>query len=148
MPSFGRHVPKTWPKAAAPAQVGRVNSLSVDHEEQRLYWTDLDANTIESSDLSGERRRVVVGPRAGQRPFGLAQYQEFLYWTDLEGHSIEQALKSTGANRSRLLAPLKYIDDLLVFHNARQAGEPHLSPLLLSLPALFSSCSAPSRAKG
>lgn len=103
-------------------QVGRVNSLSVDHEEQRLYWTDLDANTIESSDLSGERRRVVVGPRAGQRPFGLAQYQEFLYWTDLEGHSIEQALKSTGANRSRLLAPLKYIDDLLVFHNARQAG--------------------------
>lgn len=103
-------------------QVGRVNSLSVDHGAQRLYWTDLDANTIESSDLSGDHRRTVVGARAGQRPFGLALYQEFLYWTDLEGHSIERALKSTGANRSRLLAPLKYIDDLLVFHSARQAG--------------------------
>ncbi|KAL3189934.1 hypothetical protein MRX96_020272 [Rhipicephalus microplus] len=69
-----------------------------------------------------DRQRVVVPAAAAQRPFGLTQYQEYLYWTDLEGHSIERALKSTGANRSRLLGQLKYIDDLLVFHTSRQAG--------------------------
>ncbi|KAH7969026.1 hypothetical protein HPB52_013698 [Rhipicephalus sanguineus] len=69
------------------------------------------------------RQRVAVPAAAAQRPFGLTQYQEYLYWTDLEGHSIERALKSTGANRSRLLGQLKYIDDLLVFHTSRQAGQ-------------------------
>ncbi|XP_077517260.1 low-density lipoprotein receptor-related protein 6 isoform X3 [Amblyomma americanum] len=103
-------------------QVGRVNSLTIDHADQRLYWTDIDANLIESCDMAGERRRVVVPAAVAQRPFGLTQYQEYLYWTDLEGQSIERALKSTGANRSRLLGQLKYIDDLLVFHTSRQAG--------------------------
>nr|XP_050041186.1 low-density lipoprotein receptor-related protein 6-like isoform X1 [Dermacentor andersoni] len=103
-------------------QIGRVNSLTIDHAEQRLYWTDIDANHIESCDMAGKRRRVAVPAAATQRPFGLTQYQEYLYWTDLEGKSIERALKSTGANRSRLLGQLKYIDDLLVFHTSRQAG--------------------------
>uniref|UniRef100_A0A131YQ22 Low density lipoprotein receptor-related protein 5/6 n=1 Tax=Rhipicephalus appendiculatus TaxID=34631 RepID=A0A131YQ22_RHIAP len=109
-------------KRLSNVQVGRVNSLTIDHAEQRLYWIDIDANHIGCCEMDGDRQRVVVPAAAAQRPFGLTQYQEYLYWTDLEGHSIERALKSTGANRSRLLGQLKYIDDLLVFHTSRQAG--------------------------
>lgn len=35
-------------------KVGRANDLTIDYADQRLYWTDLDTNMIESSDMLGE----------------------------------------------------------------------------------------------
>lgn len=37
-------------------KVGRANDLTIDYADQRLYWTDLDTNMIESSDMRGEGR--------------------------------------------------------------------------------------------
>ncbi len=34
--------------------VGRANGLTIDFAEQRLYWTNLDDNAIESAELSGK----------------------------------------------------------------------------------------------
>lgn len=48
-------------------KVGRANDLTIDYADQRLYWTDLDTNMIESSNMLGEGR---AGP-AGQGGFGL-----------------------------------------------------------------------------
>lgn len=36
-------------------KVGRANDLTIDYADQRLYWTDLDTNMIESSNMLGER---------------------------------------------------------------------------------------------
>ncbi len=33
--------------------IGRANGLTIDFADQRLYWTDLDSNVIESADISG-----------------------------------------------------------------------------------------------
>lgn len=38
-------------------KVGRANDLTIDYADQRLYWTDLDTNMIESSNMLGEGRR-------------------------------------------------------------------------------------------
>lgn len=35
-------------------KVGRANDLTIDYADQRLYWTDLDTNMIESSNMLGE----------------------------------------------------------------------------------------------
>lgn len=35
--------------------VGRANGLTIDYAKRRLYWTDLDTNLIESSNMLGER---------------------------------------------------------------------------------------------
>lgn len=35
-------------------KVGRANDLTIDYTDQRLYWTDLDTNMIESSNMLGE----------------------------------------------------------------------------------------------
>lgn len=102
-------------------KIARANSLTIDHVDRRLYWTASDSNLIESSDMSGDGRRVVVHSEA-LRPYGLTQYQEYIYWTDLATKSIERADKSSGSNRTRLLGQLKYSDDILVFHTSRQAG--------------------------
>lgn len=37
-------------------KVGRANDLTIDYADQRLYWTDLDTNMIESSNMLGESR--------------------------------------------------------------------------------------------
>lgn len=37
-------------------KVGRANDLTIDYADQRLYWTDLDTNMIESSNMLGEGR--------------------------------------------------------------------------------------------
>lgn len=34
-------------------KVGRANDLTIDYEDQRLYWTDLDTSMIESSNMLG-----------------------------------------------------------------------------------------------
>lgn len=40
-------------------KVGRANDLTIDYADQRLYWTDLDTNMIESSNMLGEGRCVL-----------------------------------------------------------------------------------------
>lgn len=42
-------------------KVGRANDLTIDYADQRLYWTDLDTNMIESSNMLGESRWVLPG---------------------------------------------------------------------------------------
>lgn len=34
--------------------VGRANGLTIDYVKRRLYWTDLDTNLIESSNMLGK----------------------------------------------------------------------------------------------
>ena len=41
------HQNTTWP-----------NGLTIDYDEERLYWADAGVKTIESSDLDGENRKV------------------------------------------------------------------------------------------
>lgn len=46
--------------------VGRANGLTIDYAKRRLYWTDLDTNLIESSNMLGEFQSP------GQHPEGSA----------------------------------------------------------------------------
>ena len=50
-------------------KVGRANDLTIDYADQRLYWTDLDTNMIESSNMLGESRWVLPG---GGAPGGVS----------------------------------------------------------------------------
>jgi hypothetical protein len=54
-------------------KVGRASGLTVDYVQHRLYWTELGQHVIESSDLNGKKRAVVIGKNT-EKPFGLAQY--------------------------------------------------------------------------
>lgn len=47
-------------------KVGRANDLTIDYADQRLYWTDLDTNMIESSNMLGEGWWALGAGRDGQ----------------------------------------------------------------------------------
>lgn len=54
-------------------KVGRANDLTIDYADQRLYWTDLDTNMIESSNMLGEGRCVLL--RGGVPALGVGHAQ-------------------------------------------------------------------------
>ena len=102
------------------SHTGRVNGLTIDFQEQRLYWASVDSRIIESSNLLGEDRHEVV--RGLMHPFSLTQYQDFIYWADWNSKSIERANKTNGQNRTKVQEKMDFIMDILIFHNSRQSG--------------------------
>ncbi|XP_076062572.1 low-density lipoprotein receptor-related protein 6 [Oratosquilla oratoria] len=100
--------------------VKRTNGLTIDFEDRRLYWTDLDNKKIESSDLDGRNRKeILVGL---QQPYGLTLYKDHIYWADWKLGFIERAEKLTGDNRTKIQERLDFITDILVYHSSRQSG--------------------------
>ncbi|XP_070804168.1 low-density lipoprotein receptor-related protein 6 isoform X4 [Pituophis catenifer annectens] len=128
--------------------VGRANGLTIDYVKRRLYWTDLDTNLIESSNMLGLDREVIADDLP--HPFGLTQYQDYIYWTDWSRRSIERANKTSGQNRTIIQNHLDYVMDILVFHSSRQAGwnecassNGHCSHLCLAVPVGGFVCGCP-----
>ncbi|XP_046889655.1 low-density lipoprotein receptor-related protein 5 isoform X1 [Hypomesus transpacificus] len=101
-------------------KVGRANGLTIDYTDQRLYWTDLDTCMIESTNMQGLQREIVVDDLP--HPFGLTQYRDYIYWTDWNLRSIERVDKRSGLNRTVVQGQLEYVMDILVFHSSRQNG--------------------------
>lgn len=102
-------------------KVGRANGLTIDCVDNRLYWTDLDTCMIESTNMQGLQREIIIDDLP--HPFGLTQYRDFIYWTDFNLRSIERADKRTGLNRTVVLqGQLELMLDILVFHSSRQDG--------------------------
>uniref|UniRef100_A0A8C9ZBD5 Low density lipoprotein receptor-related protein 5 n=1 Tax=Sander lucioperca TaxID=283035 RepID=A0A8C9ZBD5_SANLU len=102
-------------------KVGRANGLTIDYVDHRLYWTDLDTCMIESTNMQGLQREIIVDDLP--HPFGLTQYRDFIYWTDFNLRSIERADKRSGLNRTVVLqGQLELMLDILVFHSSRQEG--------------------------
>uniref|UniRef100_A0A672JJU4 Low density lipoprotein receptor-related protein 5 n=1 Tax=Salarias fasciatus TaxID=181472 RepID=A0A672JJU4_SALFA len=118
-------------------KVGRANGLTIDYVDHRLYWTDLDTCMIESTNMQGLQREIIVDDLP--HPFGLTQYRDFIYWTDFNLRSIQRADKRSGLNRTVVL---QLMLDILVFHSSRQDGSNECSHnngncahLCLAMPA-------------
>ncbi|XP_014224711.1 low-density lipoprotein receptor-related protein 4-like isoform X3 [Trichogramma pretiosum] len=89
----------TWP-----------NGLSVDLFADRLYWNDAKRNIIESADLMGQNRKVILD--GVKHPYGLSVVGDFLYWSDWQEKALLRAKKSDGKNKKVVIANLEGIMDL------------------------------------
>ena len=58
------------------------NGLTIDQATNRLFWADAKLDKIESSDLAGGNRQLMMSSSSDIHPFGLALHQDMLYWTD------------------------------------------------------------------
>ena len=64
------------------------NALTLDYDNQILYW--MDANRLESSNADGSNRRFLSTTRIFH-PFGITFFQNRLYWTDWTLNSVLSA---------------------------------------------------------
>nr|CAI5839151.1 unnamed protein product [Callosobruchus analis] len=86
------------------------NGLAIDHLEQRIYWNDCKLNTIESSDLDGKNRNIIIS--SVPHPYGLVVVKNHIYWTDWQTRALHRADKFTGSDRLILKDDLEGLMDV------------------------------------
>lgn len=86
------------------------NGLSVDYERNKLYWNDAKKKVIESSDLQGQDRKVLISD--AQHPYGLAVMGEYIFWSDWQEKAILRASKNDGTGKTTILGNLEGIMDM------------------------------------
>ena len=90
-------------------EIGAPSGLAIDKIEQRLYWSDMQLDRIESSNLQGTDRRILFdhdGFNPGiplesvtgeiQTPYGLTLHRDKVFWTDWTRKAVYSADKRIG----------------------------------------------------
>ncbi|XP_077556086.1 LDL receptor protein 1 isoform X2 [Haemaphysalis longicornis] len=88
------------------------NGIAIDHQLQKLYWSDARLDKIERCNFTGGDRHVLLSEHP-QHPFDLAVYGDFVFWTDWVAHAVLRANKHTGADvvvlRKNVVRPMGII---------------------------------------
>nr|XP_022289400.1 low-density lipoprotein receptor-related protein 4-like [Crassostrea virginica] len=94
--------------------------MTIDYQENLLYWVDSIKNTIESVQFNGNSRRIIVS-HAGAKFFGVAIFEKYLFATEqLDGH-LRIYDKNTG--KGYINYQLGYIPyDVIMYDESAQAG--------------------------
>lgn len=58
--------------------VGRANGLTIDYAKRRLYWTDLDTNLIESSNMLGKLSFLFIQTHSSVLFFSMQKSEKLL----------------------------------------------------------------------
>uniref|UniRef100_A0A8C5B335 Low-density lipoprotein receptor-related protein 2 n=1 Tax=Gadus morhua TaxID=8049 RepID=A0A8C5B335_GADMO len=80
------------------------NGLTLDYEEQRLYWADASLQKIERSSLTGDNREVIVSTAI--YPFAMTMFDQHIYWTDWNTRSVYRANKHDGSGQTVMVQNL------------------------------------------
>ncbi|XP_013395341.1 low-density lipoprotein receptor-related protein 4-like [Lingula anatina] len=105
-------------------ELGWPNGLALDYEMERIFWLDAKLDKIETSDLNGENRVLLISGTQGvlDHPFGITVFGEHVYWTDWQTQSIDRANKRTGKNRTVIKDNLEGLMDVLIVSPLKQSG--------------------------
>ena len=115
--------------------ISAPSGLAVDKVEQRLYWSDMILDKIESSDFDGTNRRVLfdhygyspfdpVETITGemQQPYGLAVFRDKVFWTDWVTRAVYYADKRTGGKINLISSGFQRPMQIHVYSNVAKKG--------------------------
>ncbi|GBP08672.1 Low-density lipoprotein receptor-related protein 2 [Eumeta japonica] len=106
-------------KAIIDRDLSQPSGLTIDFEENMLYWTDAVREKIERSKLDGSGREVLIA--ATIYPFAITVFRNYIYWTDLQLRGVYRAEKHTGANMIEMVKRLEDSPrDIHVYSTKRQ----------------------------
>ncbi|KAK3741498.1 hypothetical protein QZH41_002964 [Actinostola sp. cb2023] len=95
------------------------NGLTVDYTIDKIMWADAKVHTIESANLDGTHRRVILSENI-MYPFAITVFNNKMYWTDREKGGVYVADKFTGKDinviRDGLYSPM----DIHIYHQQNQ----------------------------
>ena len=60
--------------------------ITIDYENQKIYWVDANLGTLEYSNVDGTERTLLQGTLF--QPFSITLDGDFLFWTDLQETAI------------------------------------------------------------
>ena len=95
------------------------NILTIDFTTSRLYWVDARFDRIETSDLEGNGRRVLLSV---PHPFGITVYNGIIYWTDWVTESVASASVDDSTTAQNITVGLLKPSNIHVVHHSIQPG--------------------------
>ncbi|XP_022098055.1 protocadherin Fat 4-like [Acanthaster planci] len=98
----------------------KPNAITMDYDTDRLYFADAWTDRIESCNVDGSDRTVLLNRRFYFHPFDLTLYDDRIYWTDLYQHTIVSAHKDTGGDRIFISGPFVFPHVIHAVHPSRQ----------------------------
>ena len=79
--------------------LSRPVSLTIDYNEQRIYWSDVDLYRLEYCDYEGSSCSIVETEASGLLyPYALTIADDLLFWTDWATDSVYATHKEHGSN--------------------------------------------------
>ena len=79
------------------------HTLTIDYENQDLYWADAGVERIETSKVDGSNRQLLSDYRS-LGPFSITFFEGYLYWTDIRLEAVVAApANSLQKNRQTLI---------------------------------------------
>ncbi|XP_037704852.1 low-density lipoprotein receptor-related protein 2 isoform X2 [Choloepus didactylus] len=93
--------------------------ITLDIEEQKLYWAVTSTGVIERGNVDGTNRMILVHHLS--HPWGIAVYDSFLYYADYDYETIERVDKNTGNNKIVLRDNVPNLRCLRIYHRRNSA---------------------------
>ncbi|XP_067129295.1 sortilin-related receptor-like [Centruroides vittatus] len=98
------------------------NGITIDYQQERIFWTDSKKDYIASSDFDGLNIRFVLqGASVIPHAFAIAVYKDWIYFDDWIKKGIFMANKYDGSGLIQL-AEIKHPMDLKIFSSGMQQG--------------------------
>ena len=88
------------------------NGLTLDMENQTLYWIDARLDQIETSNTNGCGRKVPTKQNIS-RPFGVSYFRNQLYWSDWSRNSIRTVSLKMPNSVTFVNSNYRLVDDLV-----------------------------------
>ena len=63
------------------------NGITIDYENQKIYWVDANLDTLEYSNVDGTERTLLQSGEISH-PFSITLNGDFLFWTDWQEFAI------------------------------------------------------------
>nr|XP_049706722.1 low-density lipoprotein receptor-related protein 2 isoform X3 [Helicoverpa armigera] len=124
-------------KAIIDKDLSQPSGLTIDFDENMLYWTDAVREKIERSKLDGSDREVLIS--ATIYPFAITVFGNYIYWTDLQLRGVYRAEKHTGANMIEMVKRLEDSPrDIHIYSPSRQKCQ--VNPCKISNGGCAHSC--------
>ncbi|KAF5291298.1 hypothetical protein FQA39_LY03449 [Lamprigera yunnana] len=96
------------------------NGLALDIPNERLYWVDAKLMTLQSINLDGTARRIIL-ENIIKHPYALAIFENEVFWSDWTSNTIESCEKFTGKNHNVIVKEREHIYGVHIYHPALQS---------------------------
>ena len=106
---------------------GWPNGLTLDYDNQRLYWIDARSDSIHAVDYFGrDHHEILRGHDYLMHPFAISLYGNHVYWTDWHMNWLLRANKWNGSDVHVVWTTTRAQPfDIQIFHPSRQPASPN-----------------------